>query len=54
MERQDTDFTAALTKDVRGMRIGIPASYFGEGLDPEVAGAVKEAGAGACGRGVLW
>ena len=25
------------------MRIGIPASYFGEGLDPEVAGAVKEA-----------
>ena len=43
MERQDTDFTAALTKDVRGMRIGIPASYFGEGLDPEVAGAVKEA-----------
>ena len=43
MERQDTDFTAALTKDVRGMRIGIPASYFGEGLDPEVAGVVKEA-----------
>ena len=43
MGRQDTDFTAALTKDVRGMRIGIPASYFGEGLDPEVAGAVKEA-----------
>ena len=43
MERQDTDFTAALTKDVRGKRIGIPASYFGEGLDPEVAGAVKEA-----------
>ena len=43
MERQDTDFTAALTKDVRGMRIGIPASYFGEGLDPEVAGAGKEA-----------
>ena len=43
MERQDTDFTAALTKDVRGMRIGIPASYFGEGLDSEVAGAVKEA-----------
>ena len=43
MERQDTDSPAALTKDVRGMRIGIPASYFGEGLDPEVAGAVKEA-----------
>lgn len=43
MERQDTDFTSALVKDVKGMRIGIPKDYFGEGLDPEVKGAVLKA-----------
>ena len=43
MERQDTDFTSALVKDVKGMRIGIPRDYFGEGLDPEVKGAVLKA-----------
>ena len=40
MERQDRDFTAALTEDARGMRIGIPSGYFGQGLDPEVSRAV--------------
>jgi len=35
------DFTAALTADLRGMKIGIPKEYFGEGLDPEVRAAVK-------------
>lgn len=34
--RQDTDFTSALVQDVKGMRVGIPADYFGKGLDPEV------------------
>lgn len=43
IERQDTDFTSALVKDVKGMRIGIPRDYFGEGLDPEVKGAVLKA-----------
>ncbi len=43
MERKDTDFTAALVKDVKGMRIGIPRDYFGEGLDPEVKDAVLRA-----------
>lgn len=38
--RSDTDFTAALSGDVRGMRIGIPGDYLGEGLDPEVRRAV--------------
>ena len=32
-----------LMDDVRGMRIGIPRDYFGEGLDPEVKEAVLEA-----------
>lgn len=43
VERQDTDFTSALKKDVKGMRIGIPRDYFGEGLDAEVKEAVLRA-----------
>ena len=43
MEREDTDFTSALVEDVKGMRIGIPRDYFGEGLDPEVKNAVLAA-----------
>lgn len=34
---------ASLTGDVRGMKIGLPADCFGEGLDPEVRRAVLEA-----------
>ena len=43
IERQDTDFTSALIKDVHGMRIGVPRDYFGDGLDPEVKEAVLQA-----------
>ena len=43
MKREDTDFTSALVEDVKGMRIGIPRDYFGEGLDPEVKEAVLAA-----------
>lgn len=43
VERQDTDFTSALVEDVKGMRIGIPRDYFGEGLDVEVRDAVLAA-----------
>ncbi|MCM1183310.1 MAG: Asp-tRNA(Asn)/Glu-tRNA(Gln) amidotransferase subunit GatA [Roseburia sp.] len=43
VERTDTDFTAALTADVAGLRIGIPRDYFGEGLDPAVKEAVLAA-----------
>ncbi len=39
----DYHFTGALTDDVRGMRIGLPRSYFGDGLDPEVREAVLAA-----------
>lgn len=38
-----TDFTKALIKDVKGMKIGIPRDYFGEGLDSEVKDAVLAA-----------
>ncbi len=43
VERQDTDFTSALIEDVKGMKIGIPRDYFGEGLDPEVKDVVLAA-----------
>lgn len=41
--RDDTDFTAALTEDVEGLRIGIPNDYLGEGIDAEVKEAVLRA-----------
>ncbi len=41
--RKDLDFTAALTDDVKGMKIGIPRDYLGEGLDDEVRRAVVRA-----------
>ncbi len=43
VERKDTDFTSALVQDVKGMKIGIPRDYFGEGLDAEVKEAVLAA-----------
>ena len=51
--REAYDFTSALKKDVKGMKIGIPEEYIGEGLDSEVRTAIlkaadvlKEQGAG--------
>ena len=38
--REDTDFTFALKEEVKGMKIGIPRDYFGEGLNPEVREAI--------------
>lgn len=43
VERLDTGFTSALVEDVKGMKIGIPRDYFGEGLNPEVKEAVLRA-----------
>jgi len=37
------DYAAELTGDVRGLRLGVPAECFGEGLDPAVEGAVRGA-----------
>jgi aspartyl-tRNA(Asn)/glutamyl-tRNA(Gln) amidotransferase subunit A len=37
------DLTRALTRDVRGIRLGVPKEYFVEGMDPEVEGAVERA-----------
>lgn len=43
--REDTDFTKALQRDVKGLKIGIPRDYLGEGLDAEVKEAVLSAAA---------
>lgn len=43
IKREDTNFTAALVNDVKGMKIGIPRDYFGEGLDLKVKEAVLKA-----------
>ncbi len=36
------DYAAALTGDVKGLKIGIPKEYFAEGLDTEVRSRVEE------------
>lgn len=43
VDRQSQDYTKALKKDVKDIKIGIPRDYFGEGLDAEVASSVKAA-----------
>ncbi|HDR74210.1 MAG TPA: Asp-tRNA(Asn)/Glu-tRNA(Gln) amidotransferase subunit GatA [Methanoculleus sp.] len=48
----DRPYTHALSGEIRGMTIGVPAEYFGEGVDPAVAECVRNAiatleGAGA-------
>jgi aspartyl-tRNA(Asn)/glutamyl-tRNA(Gln) amidotransferase subunit A len=43
VDRPVPDYAAALRGGVDGLRIGIPAEYFVEGLDPEVEAAVREA-----------
>ncbi len=35
------DYLAELEKPVRGMRLGIPKEFFGEGLDPEVKSMIE-------------
>lgn len=42
-QRAEYDFTSALVDDVKGMKIGIPKGYFGEGLDKEVSASVMAA-----------
>jgi aspartyl-tRNA(Asn)/glutamyl-tRNA(Gln) amidotransferase subunit A len=43
IEREVPDYTAGLGNDLKGLRIGLPKEYFGEGLDPAVAQAVEAA-----------
>ena len=34
---------AALAGDVRGLRVGVPREYYGEGVDPEVREKIEAA-----------
>jgi aspartyl-tRNA(Asn)/glutamyl-tRNA(Gln) amidotransferase subunit A len=43
VQRRDEDFTRALQLDLRGLRIGVPAQFFGEGLQPDVEAPVRVA-----------
>jgi aspartyl-tRNA(Asn)/glutamyl-tRNA(Gln) amidotransferase subunit A len=41
-DRPVDNYVGALTKPVAGLKVGVPAEYFGEGLDPEVRAAVEK------------
>lgn len=43
IQRKDTTFTSVLIEDVKGLKIGMPRDYFGEGLDKEVKESVLAA-----------
>jgi len=40
-DRPVGDYVGALSKPVKGLRIGVPAEYFGEGLNPEIRAAIE-------------
>jgi len=42
LDRTVPDYTEALQDGLKGIRIGIPREYFGQGLDPEVDAAVRQ------------
>ncbi|HLI49339.1 MAG TPA: Asp-tRNA(Asn)/Glu-tRNA(Gln) amidotransferase subunit GatA [Chthonomonas sp.] len=37
------DYVGALTGEIKGLRLGVPKEYFGAGVQPEVAAAVRQA-----------
>lgn len=43
IQRPDEDFTKRLNSPVKGLRIGLPKQFFGEGMDAGVARVVDEA-----------
>jgi len=43
LERPNEDYGRFLSKDVQGLRIGLPSEYFGDGIEPGVRTAVEEA-----------
>jgi len=42
-DREKVDYTKALKKDVKGLRIGVPKEYFGDGIDKEVKEKLEKA-----------
>jgi aspartyl-tRNA(Asn)/glutamyl-tRNA(Gln) amidotransferase subunit A len=43
LERPVEDYRAALGGSLKGLKVGLPKEYFGEGLDPAVGGVVQAA-----------
>jgi aspartyl-tRNA(Asn)/glutamyl-tRNA(Gln) amidotransferase subunit A len=43
VEREVPDYSAGLNNDLKGLKIGLPKEYFGEGLDAAVAGTIEAA-----------
>lgn len=43
MQIEATDYTTQLNQSLKGLKVGVPSDYFGEGLDPQVAANVKQA-----------
>ncbi len=43
LPRPREDYTRALDESLQGLTIGLPAEYFGAGIDPDVAAAVEAA-----------
>lgn len=43
VERQVPDYTETLAASIKGLKIGLPKEYFGEGLDGEVGKAIEAA-----------
>ncbi len=43
LDRPAEDFTRELNLDVRNLKIGVPKEFFGDGLQPDVETAVREA-----------
>ena len=43
IERPDEDFAARLNQPLKGLRIGLPKEFFGEGMDAGVAKVIDEA-----------
>ncbi|HVF90210.1 MAG TPA: Asp-tRNA(Asn)/Glu-tRNA(Gln) amidotransferase subunit GatA [Blastocatellia bacterium] len=42
-DKEVDDYHSSIKGDVRGLRVGVPREYFGEGLDPEVRNRVESA-----------
>ncbi len=43
VKKEKIDYTKALKNDVKGLKIGIPKEYFGEGINAEVKQSLEEA-----------
>ena len=43
IDKDVPDYTASLSNDIKGLKIGLPKEYFGEGLDAGVAEKIEQA-----------